>query len=121
MHTLYRFFDADGQLLYIGKTTNVRARFRAHADKEWWGDVADSSLEHYATADAVAAAEVAAIRAEAPRHNVAHNESVTSRELARQRKEIAERIAESAPPFTSDEALRIARILSEPRDSARTS
>jgi predicted GIY-YIG superfamily endonuclease len=38
---LYRCFDRDGQLLYVGVTDNVERRKREHAkDKFWWHDVA---------------------------------------------------------------------------------
>jgi hypothetical protein len=41
-HYVYRFFDATGLLLYIGRTGNVWERFGQHAGRlrqEWWGDV----------------------------------------------------------------------------------
>jgi hypothetical protein len=37
---LYRCFDRDGQLLYVGVSDNVDRRLRQHVvDKFWWGDV----------------------------------------------------------------------------------
>lgn len=40
---LYRLFDADGHLLYVGITWNPRDRWRAHKrTKEWW-----ESVTHY--------------------------------------------------------------------------
>lgn len=73
-HALYRFFNDDDELLYIGITLNVSSRFRGHArDKPWWTEVHRITLEHYADRPTVLVAEAAAIRAEKPRYNVAHN------------------------------------------------
>ncbi len=73
-HVLYRFFAADDTLLYIGLTVNPGTRWTAHSkDKPWWLDVAKVTVEHYPSREAVEAAEIAAIKAERPLHNVAHN------------------------------------------------
>ena len=69
---LYRFFDADGALLYVGITANLEQRWAAHErDKVWWPDVAEKTVEWHGTRPAALAAELAAIKAEAPRYNVA--------------------------------------------------
>jgi hypothetical protein len=48
--TLYRFYDGDGALLYIGITNSVPRRLGQHqAHKPWWGDAARVTLEHHAT------------------------------------------------------------------------
>lgn len=68
---LYRLFDSNGQLLYIGITYQPEARWKAHAaTKAWWPDVARKSMEWHDTRPIAEAAEVAAIRAELPLHNV---------------------------------------------------
>jgi len=72
--TLYRFFDVDGGLLYVGIAGNPARRAHDHSKtKPWWTDVARSTMEHYTTREAAAAAEVAAIITERPLHNVTHN------------------------------------------------
>ena len=71
MATLYRLFNADGDLLYIGISANVMARFRTHAgEKHWWHEVASMRVEHHQSRKEASAAEVAAIKAEKPLHNV---------------------------------------------------
>lgn len=72
--TLYRFYDADGALLYIGVTMDPPVRWKAHADvKEWWATVRNIKMEPFETRTEVLAAERAAIKAERPRYNVIHN------------------------------------------------
>ena len=71
--TLYRLFDENDRLLYVGITWNVRDRFYAHkADKVWWDDVARHELEEYPDRDSVLEAERVAIKTEFPIYNVLH-------------------------------------------------
>lgn len=73
---LYRFYDADGELLYIGITSNPGARWKRHAgDKPWWTEVASTTIEHFGTREDVEVAERSAIRAERPKYNRQHNSS----------------------------------------------
>jgi hypothetical protein len=72
--TLYRFYDAAGDLLYVGIAANPGRRFHQHAgDKTWWTQVVGSTMTHYPTSEAAAYAEIVAITNEHPRHNVVHN------------------------------------------------
>lgn len=73
-HALYRFYDANGALLYIGIALQPFARMGQHRrEKSWWGEVATVTIEHHhSRADAVAA-ERDAIKAEKPKYNVVHN------------------------------------------------
>jgi predicted GIY-YIG superfamily endonuclease len=69
---LYRFFDADGKLLYVGVTGDLRTRFAQHASvKSWWSDVARKTVAWHATRARALAAEAEAIAAEEPEHNIA--------------------------------------------------
>jgi hypothetical protein len=70
---LYRLFDQQGVLLYIGITVNPDARFKQHATaKPWWPDVDHSRtlLTWYNTRDEAGTAELAAIRDQNPQHNI---------------------------------------------------
>lgn len=74
-HALYRFWDADRHLLYVGITVNPGARWKNHTkDKAWWLDVAHVTIEQHPTRQAVLDAERTAILTERPRHNVVHNQ-----------------------------------------------
>jgi predicted GIY-YIG superfamily endonuclease len=67
---LYRFFDADGKLLYLGVSDNLAARFKWHRETQsWWGDVARKTIAWYGTRNKALAAEDYAIKTERPAHN----------------------------------------------------
>lgn len=68
---LYRLFDADGALLYIGITISPQDRMKEHSwRKPWWPEVQRSTVEWHDTWHAAAEAEQAAISAEEPKYNV---------------------------------------------------
>lgn len=70
--TLYRLFDAAGDLLYVGIAGNPGRRFEQHKkDKPWWGEVASIRLEHFLERRAAEIAEMKAIKGEDPRYNIA--------------------------------------------------
>lgn len=72
-HALYRFFGADGSLLYVGISLQPFRRMGQHrSDKSWWGEVATVAIERHPDRPSVLAAERRAIKAENPRYNVVH-------------------------------------------------
>lgn len=71
-YSLYRFFNADGTLMYVGVTGVPRARWSRHSEiKSWWPEVSRASIEHYANREDLVEAEAAAILTESPLYNVA--------------------------------------------------
>lgn len=72
-HALYRFFDTEGRLLYVGLTVDPGNRWKAHSkQKSWWPDVRNVTLEWFSTRTEVTAAEKAAIQIERPAYNVVY-------------------------------------------------
>lgn len=73
-HYVYRLRDSDGGLLYIGCTVDPPARLAMHrCDRPWADLIATQDVEGpFGRSDALAR-EAAAITAEQPRFNVAHN------------------------------------------------
>ena len=70
-HTLYRFYDAAGRLLYVGITANPITRFKQHRrEKPWWLDVAEIKMQQFASRPDLENAERQAIRDERPLWNV---------------------------------------------------
>lgn len=68
---LYRLYDSAGTLLYVGITADVEARMVNHAyEKPWWPRVVRRTVEWHENRKIALAKELAAIRSEAPKHNV---------------------------------------------------
>lgn len=73
---LYRQWDKDDRLLYIGITRSIRQRERGHAKSSRWMElVVRTTTERHQSRGAAEVAEVAAIAAEQPLFNVAGNET----------------------------------------------
>jgi hypothetical protein len=75
--TLYRIYDRDGTLLYIGKTKRQLTRYDEHHTQPWWTQAHRIDLEHW-TSDAIDQAERNAIIREQPLHNITYNRSATT-------------------------------------------
>jgi len=75
MNTLYRFYDASDQLLYIGITLDPIARLRAHRATKGrrWAQIATITLEQFPDRTSIIRAEAEAIRNERPLWNIQHN------------------------------------------------
>jgi DNA-binding transcriptional regulator YhcF (GntR family) len=80
--TLYRYFDAKGELLYIGIAYDVDERKKGHArtaSDSWYPLIAKRDVQFFPTRAEAEDAEARAIRAEKPRYNRRH---VTKRDPA---------------------------------------
>lgn len=70
---LYRHYDRDGRLLYVGISLSTFARLRQHKDKSpWFDDVAAITIERFRTRAEAAKAECKAIKLEKPKWNAVH-------------------------------------------------
>jgi len=71
MEYLYRHFDKDGKLLYVGLTGSHRQRLQAHKyNSHWFPLVAEVKIEKFASRAEAVAAENHAIFHEKPIHNI---------------------------------------------------
>lgn len=69
--TLYRLYDVDDALLYVGISSKWFARMAQHAtEKGWWDDVVTVKRQAFPGRTEALAAEREAIRTERPRYNV---------------------------------------------------
>lgn len=83
---LYRLFDRNDQLIYVGISNNPRARWEDHgSDKVWWGDVVTREIEWFGTRKDAEAAERREISARSPKWNVAPGMPDPSLTVPRQR------------------------------------
>src|SRR5918992_405731 len=83
-HHVYRCFDGEDRLLYVGLSSKVRYRLRDHSrNTPWWGDVARINLTRFDSAFDASRAEAIAITDENPLHNRTKTPGWLSRERAR--------------------------------------
>lgn len=69
---LYRLFNSEGALLYVGITNAPDIRWKAHSYKKpWWPDVSEKTVMWFDDRTAAATAEARAIRLETPQWNIA--------------------------------------------------
>ena len=71
--TVYRAFDAQDRLLYVGCTTRWTDRLMQHAGKTWWRDVARVTLVHFEDHQEGLRAEGRAQEDENPVYNIIRN------------------------------------------------
>lgn len=68
---LYRHFDKDQTLLYVGLTNDVFRRLSEHKlGTRWFEQITHVSVEHFDTREEAQQAETKAIETEAPLHNL---------------------------------------------------
>lgn len=71
---LYRLYDNNGELLYVGITNKPNHRFGQHRrTKPWWPRVARKELKWFSTTEDASKAEKKAITEEEPRYNLSAN------------------------------------------------
>jgi ATP-dependent protease La (Lon)-like substrate-binding protein/GIY-YIG catalytic domain-containing protein len=74
---VYRHFDAEGRLMYIGSTKSIPNRTGDHQKgAPWWHDVARITVERYPTREEAYAVEKIAIKSEKPKYNKIHKQSI---------------------------------------------
>jgi excinuclease UvrABC nuclease subunit len=72
---LYRHFDADDNLLYVGKSCRLRDRIGEHASQaHWFDDIKWIQLEHFPDKQSLHIAELMAIGTEKPCYNIQCND-----------------------------------------------
>jgi hypothetical protein len=70
---LYRHFNANGDLLYVGISLCAIYRLEQHRMKApWFPSIAKVDIEWFDTRELARDAEIEAIRSENPRHNINH-------------------------------------------------
>jgi DNA-binding GntR family transcriptional regulator/predicted GIY-YIG superfamily endonuclease len=83
---LYRLYDADDRLLYVGISNDPPYRLQQHAaDKAWWHEVDRHTLEWVDSRQEALDAERLAISTEHPRYNHTHKQSSVLRFIKPQR------------------------------------
>jgi len=74
---LYRHFNSEGQLLYVGISNSALVRLGAHkANAHWFDSITNVTIEKCTDREDALAKEAKAIKTEHPRHNVVHKQEV---------------------------------------------
>ncbi|MFI6228661.1 GIY-YIG nuclease family protein [Micromonospora echinospora] len=69
---LYRFYDQDDAVIYVGVTADLETRWMSHKrEKPWWPEVSRREVEWYPDRHKALQAEAETIEREKPRYNVA--------------------------------------------------
>lgn len=70
--TLYRYFDSDDRLLYVGITgDNTKRQSQHRRSSFWFGEISYAEFEHYDTREEADESETKAILNEKPMYNIA--------------------------------------------------
>lgn len=73
---LYRHFDCDGRLLYVGVSLSAIKRTAQHRQRaSWFTEITRIEIEWHTSRSAAELAEKRAIKAERPLYNIKHNEA----------------------------------------------
>jgi excinuclease UvrABC nuclease subunit len=81
---LYRHFDAEGHLLYVGVSLSAVARLNQHMDVSHWSDtISEVRVETLPDRNAALAAETVAIQSENPKHNIRKREQTRPEKIAK--------------------------------------
>jgi predicted GIY-YIG superfamily endonuclease len=79
MQTLYRLYDLEDQLLYVGISSKWHERFHQHEKLQpWWDSVTKITLERFDSREQVVEAERVAIKVEKPSENKQHSQTYES-------------------------------------------
>lgn len=79
---IYRLYDAEDRLLYVGISFSAHFRLMQHVSKRWWADVVRKDVRSHRTRVAALRAEARAIRTERPIYNVKGRPPLTDDEWA---------------------------------------
>lgn len=118
MSTVYRYFDVDDLLIYVGVTDRGVKRLHEHADsKPWWHLAVRCTMEHFPDRDAALAHEKELIETLRPPFNEQHNPlrhldplsrralNEALRYVSEQRKQLAKAVDAGAPSGVTEEWL----------------
>jgi len=75
LNILYRLWNAENKLLYIGISKSAMVRLSEHQQtKEWATEIHNITLEYFDSRELCLLAESKAIKSEKPKYNIAHNQ-----------------------------------------------
>lgn len=107
---LYRHFNTDGVLLYVGISLNAAARLYQHSQySHWFSDVSNVTIETFPTREEALTAETKAIHDESPKYNIQQNSRKEPEEPKESRK-LTKRVVSINPLYTISQAAKILNV-----------
>lgn len=117
MHNLYRHFDSDGRLLYVGISLSAVTRLQQHATaSHWFKDIARVEIEKLVSREAALNAERHAILNENPIHNTmrpgvaALKAAEAARNAEESRNSLVRRLVSFNPTYSPDQVAELLGI-----------
>lgn len=111
---LYRHFNGEGQLLYVGISLSAIQRLAQHKEhSDWFESIANVTIEQFDTREEALKAERAAIFHERPLHNIQHKHGADEKmrkanerlnAIAQAKEDLTARIVYFNPVYSLDEA-----------------
>ncbi len=87
--TLYRHYDVDNNLLYVGISLSWQKRLKEHKVSSWYKKISNVTLEHHESREKAMYYEREAIKKEKPLYNIQNNN--TLKEVNKASKEILDK------------------------------
>lgn len=105
MANLYRHFDKDGCLLYVGVSLSAINRLVQHRDaSHWFSEIASVKITQFPDRTSALAAEKDAILKENPRHNLRRPKVAEITKADQSRGDLVRRIVQFNPLYSRSEA-----------------
>jgi len=108
MTHLYRHFDAENNLMYVGISLSTITRLGQHQQhSKWFNEIKKVTIEHFSTRQDAIEAEKKAIKTENPKYNIALRKTVkevaTEEKLAIRHTNLTTRFVEYRVAYRLDE------------------
>ena len=67
---LYRHYDSEGSLLWVGQSLNAIKRLQQHIGSHWFREIVRVEITHFASREEARGAERQALATENPKYNI---------------------------------------------------
>ena len=102
---LYRHFNSDNKLLYVGISLNSINRLNQHKSSSgWFDEISNVTIEKHQSRKEALIAERSAIYNESPKYNIQRPDDTASNHVERSKNEILNRVVNFKPVYTMQEA-----------------
>lgn len=98
--TVYRVFDGDDLLIYVGVTLSGTRFDQLRCESKWWAEADRIALQHFATWEEAVGAEQAAILAEHPRYNIFRGRASTDNVATKANNMKRQQVMDAVPDIT---------------------